>query len=799
MMKVSVIPFLIQERTLTDGTRIRMVSSYGTDTVMVWPTGGSDGYDKLAHGFAVTASWIDPQILGRAPKNRMWHRVPQATTEISGYNQAILWSTEKNETVLHVLPIVKAGSIVWDMLPHKSGAPGWMPFALKYKPPKASGRLDFHPAHYSDGHVIVNESGRTLLTGSDPAQVGENEEAFHQLPAFTDGKADFLGLQAYREAKVGNSYRFAFVADKIKRTDKETYTIESTTHQQIWLPLAMPMQSSSSSASDLGENPATSLQCKYIQGNYGGRGWGTFVMIGTAWVPTSSGSISFMENVVEQPISPPVAKSANAARLQIDEERAPQKRVEGVVAVASADFLEYISWEHEVSYPSSHKWRGGTETAAYTYDPLDSFYTSSAGYGTTSVTARRGDCEWVIATPVRSCFDLNWHKLNFFEGDVAGATKGNKYVDSSFGKFKRTTGTVDVITDTDAATPNSVPIQETNPVTQPWESPPPQGTVSVLDDKYSATAYAGDLRPKWISIAAGYAENGGHKEVETGYAAQTNTVEYSLTSRHVIDYDHRGRFYVALRVEVTCRGALWQHTPPDLIGTVRKISDGTYTAKIYIESMWNGKLRSELLAEDTCERPVFEATEIRISNPYYYPAADSSLDMLIRMPPLITPPAEAMRQLYTLAGHQGVNTNLACQDIEPHPPANDPKHISETGIEFSYTKNGREIAPKKYVPGCLYARTFKISDFSDALWLLGATQCDAPLDNKRNVEPPLPLWHYMPLLGAVIKDDVFHIEIRDGEIKEWSNLLVGKKTNEQGGKAQRPTDPSERKIKLYRV
>ncbi len=36
-LKVSIIPYMVQERTLVDGTRIRMVSNYGTDTVMVWP------------------------------------------------------------------------------------------------------------------------------------------------------------------------------------------------------------------------------------------------------------------------------------------------------------------------------------------------------------------------------------------------------------------------------------------------------------------------------------------------------------------------------------------------------------------------------------------------------------------------------------------------------------------------------------------------------------------------------------------------------------------------------------------
>ena len=60
MMKVSVIPFLIQERHLTDGTRIRMVSSYGTDTVMVWPA-SLPGTSTWAPGIGVSilgAKWV---------------------------------------------------------------------------------------------------------------------------------------------------------------------------------------------------------------------------------------------------------------------------------------------------------------------------------------------------------------------------------------------------------------------------------------------------------------------------------------------------------------------------------------------------------------------------------------------------------------------------------------------------------------------------------------------------------------------------------------------------------------------
>lgn len=794
MVTVSIIPYLVQERTLLDGTRIRMVSSYGVDTVYVWPTGGDGKSSELAHGFLVEASWIDPQILGKAPKNLIWRRVPQAKGGVSAYNQIVLTTTNKGKPRIHVLPLVRSGGVVWDFRAHKTEGPAWLPFALKSD--ASPQRLDYHPAHFSNGHVIIDEKGAVLLTGSEPNQVGENDEGFYPLPAFTDGKAGHLGLQAYREAEVRNQKRMAFVYDKVKRLGKKAYAIEATTKQQLSFPVSMPMENSTFTASNLGETPSGDLKAIYIKGDFGARSWGTYIRLNTGGLGViSENTISFMHDVIEEVVSPPIINTADAFRLEITEVRAPTQRVEDLIAVASADEHEFIAWEHEVSYPSVIYRRGGTETAGYEYDPFTSYLYSGGSYGVSSMTYRRGNCDWSIVTPVSSRFDLNWRKLAFFEGDVAGVTTGFNYIDSSFRKFRTTHFTLDVVGNTDAATPGTVPEQyypPYNPNSQP-------GDIVVSPDLYSSAAYAGDLRPKWLALAAEYAVNGGHKEENVGYAAQTNTVSYSLKSRHVIDYDHRGRFYAALRVEVACTGALWRNTPPDIIGSVRKISDPNYTVKIYFEVGWNQETDSLLLLESSCTREMFEVTEIRISNPYYYPSPNDQLDILIRMPPLITPPIEAMRQLYNLAGHQGVNPHIACQDIETQAPYNDPQHISSTGVEFSYIKDGQEIAPSKYAPGCLYARTFKVGDFADALWLLFATQCDAPLNNARNVEPPLPLWHYMPDLKEGIENQVFHIEARNGKIGQWSHLLKGKKAEGQNKEMQRPSDPKELKIKLHKV
>lgn len=60
-MAVSVIPYMVQERTLADGTRVRLVSSYGKDSVFVWPASGKSADASGARGFiaAATAAFLE--------------------------------------------------------------------------------------------------------------------------------------------------------------------------------------------------------------------------------------------------------------------------------------------------------------------------------------------------------------------------------------------------------------------------------------------------------------------------------------------------------------------------------------------------------------------------------------------------------------------------------------------------------------------------------------------------------------------------------------------------------------------
>ena len=124
--------------------------------------------------------------------------------------------------------------------------------------------------------------------------------------------------------------------------------------------------------------------------------------------------------------------------------------------------------------------------------------------------------------------------------------------------------------------------------------------------------------------------------------------------------------------------------------------------------------------------------------------------------------------------------------------AEDYRVNSMRGIEFSELRDGREFPYEKRVVGQLYARTFKLSDINDALWMLHELKCDAPLNDFYPSDGPAVMWHYMPILGATIASETFHIEVCNGVIGNWSDDILGP----SGAAAPSPT---ARVIELYQV
>ena len=108
------------------------------------------------------------------------------------------------------------------------------------------------------------------------------------------------------------------------------------------------------------------------------------------------------------------------------------------------------------------------------------------------------------------------------------------------------------------------------------------------------------------------------------------------------------------------------------------------------------------------------------------------------------------------------------------------------------------IPHEKYVTGQLYARTFKLSDIQESLWLLRALKVDAIEGDTQPIDGPIrPSWFYHPVIKAAL-DVVRHIEVRDGVIGNWSDNLEGVVSGYPPTAAPPPAVLA-RDIKLYRV
>jgi hypothetical protein len=275
---------------------------------------------------------------------------------------------------------------------------------------------------------------------------------------------------------------------------------------------------------------------------------------------------------------------------------------------------------------------------------------------------------------------------------------------------------------------------------------------------------------------------------------EENVASYDYTSRYVIDFDHKGQFWAAIVVRVVSTGLLWERGA--YRGDMVRTNEAAVTVSIHFESNWRGTVDTQLLASATSvTRPPFEYTILLKPNPYFFevPGSEDKQTMMVRMPPVPGIPIEAMSQMQTLMSHQGVNPHLACADVRDD--ITDPKVISKQGIEFSQMLP--TIKPHtKFVSGQLYARTFKLSDFPDALWLLSALKCDAAMDDSPSGEK----WHYLPDLKDTIDTQEFHIEVRDGVIEQWSDAILPVFTSSGGiGGAGGYPEPTDREINLYRI
>ncbi|HEY8360457.1 MAG TPA: hypothetical protein VIL30_23625, partial [Ramlibacter sp.] len=400
--------------------------------------------------------------------------------------------------------------------------------------------------------------------------------------------------------------------------------------------------------------------------------------------------------------------------------------------------LSYVGWNAQLNYPDTTFWRAGT-------------YRKNAGYGSPPLTTAYWQTEYceiyrVDAQHDRECeprvwLDIPWvpsSQFLVFEGIGQGHLLG--------GYAK----------DTRRETCNSGGLEIADNITYVFTTLPSSGTSGPFETQ---RAYAN-----------GSPANARQNELATPHLPFAPTVdiisneeniplvadlEYSYTSRHIIDFDARSQFYAAIKVTVVCSGAAWSETVSlGYRGYLQQDVQPTYSVQIEFEWCWEGETHTTQLASDACTRAGFEFAQLEHINMFAWPA---TVDPTVYwMPPTIAPPAEAAQQLAAVMGHQGTNPHYAGADVL----ADGESSKSDRGIEFS-TDDGKVLrAAAKWVPGMLYARTFTLADLDGALWLLDATKCSA----AENDDPLGDGWFYMPDLGALIAEQEFHIELRDGEL-----------------------------------
>lgn len=783
----SVAQYLVSERLLPDGMRMRFIANSGHFDVHVWPVRAAEEHKepKLPHAFVVNAPWCRDSYFCRKPEGPEWNLAPDTVMQLD----ATPWSADQNLRRAGAAGAMYTPTVherhLWEHWSRKCPEDvlpldGKEVLAVSLRKPAGTyaGWPDF-----AYENLIVDRENVTKFTSSllSPILGGDPEEPV-MLPPATTSEGTRAILQHWREAVISetfNIWTFRVKAEVVALTgDGSAYASLEVVSAEFTLPIGVTIPSPASFDTlgiDLGEQVfyyTLTAEAGFSASNPGCGASGTR----SAFLGVEITKVREMD-----PFRGWTTLDDELALREVHEPDASEE----VVGADSTQLDEVLvlpgrTAEHVVSATISHHyplrtfWRGGykreyLDTLVYMYPP------SYAGVH--DFVAWRVDTNMSVDYAPIATFDLEWlPTFAFFEGSANGTITGQEYRDVK--------GTNHTVSFAEAAGigggARDYATSQTGPI------PPGVLCVGGPYDGYT------DTGPIW-GWFAGVNEQHTYQKYLDDYPQSTfvqtvhantrpeNLVNYEFTSRHIIDYDHRGQFYAAIRVEVTSSGAKQTESADPVEGVMEVAVEPTYNVRILFETKWATQPIDEVvLYDETHTRPGFEFLKFQKANVFWKGVLEGNVydyPIVVHMPPAITPRPEAMRQLKAVARNQAFNTNLTVQD-----QLDDPKFNSKKGIEYS-----TETAPHRRQPtGQLYARTFTVGDFGDALWLLHATKCSVDTDGETE-----GTYDYMPGFTTFLSEE-HHIEVRDGVIEQWTDEIPPKPDE------VRP-DPVDRDIKLYRV
>lgn len=807
---VSIIDTHVTEDFLSGGGFMAVHSHGDVDDIEIWGSAPSADL-KLPHALVVVASWrTKPTIYKRvelpgAP--RYWKTdptlVPQAAKEILAYNAVELITAQG---AFFIAPAVKNSVALWGV--DRRDAPNYgtttqdrapVPINLRVGTALNSRRSK---VHYSfDG--LVKNGDATLYTMTPPAHILANQnDGLNYLPSDSTTSASELALNMYRTAYVAETTgAFRAAGERVKRTADTTYEQVERFDTLMYLPPAR---------NDIKTTPKDAGPFNGIW-TYSGN-WNQFhysLETGGYYTHTNYSATSYGEQWHLGPLLQPytnvttynarwgvkhfkvgklvelygdVAFTKGFGQIVGDETDHGQ-----VAALASYGAVEYAKLYSRFSYPMDGIIRGGG-ISTYTY--TNWYFGDSYPWPYYINLAKNGRMDSssfsTIADGVAR-LSLGWLDVKVMDLKALGSMSGSYDVENKQGLTNIDPAHVAAATTTEFVAHDVVP------PSYPDETPYPR-VFKVGYAQYAA----------WVgghpSISAEMAtQRANHDGTISGTPKKDicrNKVSYDYATDYIIDYDHRARFCALIRVRV--EAVDHHYVDSGLTGygqVINKVSDPTYTVTISFVSKWmnseTGSVVSaavELVKETGVTRKGFELYTFEYTNPYVYPSAeaDGTRRMKIKMPPRLALPLELTSQFANLSRHQGVNPHIASEHYRPAHVV----HKSRKGVEFNALVGNTGRPYHKYPPGMLYARTFKLSDFSDALWLLRALKIDARENDTQDSEVSWP-YFYFPVIGGSLAS-TRHVELRDGVLVNWSDAIP----TDGGGSAPSPTS---REIKLYRV
>lgn len=840
---LSISPSSLTHKVLLDGTSVRILRNGLQDTVFVEHALKGGGGTELPHGFLVEGSWIDPQVLGLRDQTGLypvWVNPPQALKGIYGTHQLCHFEGSAEVGNFRVVPVVAAGDNgVWDMAWHSTQTSESRPKPLPLKITGDDATDFWHNPHFGGGASIHTGEGVSVYTMAEPSAIIAEDPSPIYFPAQANAIGTMAVLQGVRFAYVNDGLQaFAFRSEVVHRVAPAVppsvppveYVLDQARSLFMYVPLATTVSDTVVGASDLGEDPSAVVGgTRIVNANPPlGRdlSYGNFITRADGAVDTYGwygvdGEYTYAPTVLEgvELIPFPLAWASGIAepytyRSRTTSTKTAKQIKEHAVALMGITDCEYASIEHDIGYPRNSYIRTGAET--WSLGQQMSWFTGGgAGYSDASNTITRRELTVSVITPISSTLKFIWGELNILEGEVNSQANLLYKTDQKRREFRSIHYAYSIFDrqNIPGFLPSSAPLPLAQIGYPPWTPLIPAGTTATKPDIFTSFVEGSSLNPAFLATQTAYIADvgfgAGVMAPTIVDAPLTNSVAYSYTTRHIIDYDHKGQFCVAIRVTVACSGATWgEPSSPPWRGASETKSDANYTVTIKLEVKWADKaLREQTLYTGFCTRPCFESVRMRYKN-IYYPlggfADDPTHDIFVRIAPQLNVPSDSYAQLYTLAYPQETSDNLVCADYLGDSDFSDPELASTDSFDYS---QGEDYPQQKYRPGVLYKRTFKLGDFPSALYLIGAckiscTQNDLPLtDENGDSIPGRVSYFYIPTLKTCIETEEFNILIRDDAFEDWTVDLIGAAdtTVWPNSEKPRPADPKTWNIKLNRI